>query len=308
MGSVVISIDAELGWGFHDLDEPTVRLVEASREGWKTLLDLLSEYQIPATWAVVGHLFLEECDGRHADHPTPPGWFDREQGEWKDRPDLRFGGSLITKLLNADVGHDVGSHSFSHVVFDDPRITREIVAAELAAAADAADRYGVEFESFVFPRNAVGYRDVLADAGYTVYRGERIQPSAGVARSVDKLARAIDPDRVRLVEPYVDEYGLVDVPPSLFLFGFEGVPRTVVESVWADPMVRQAKHGIDRASRDDGVFHIWLHPSQLVSERDVRRVRAVLEHVDRRRRDSGLAVETMADVAKRLSVSTATHS
>lgn len=303
MGSVILSVDAELGWGYHDFEEPPVRLMETARNGWEILLDLLEEYDIPATWAVVGHLFLEDCDGCHLSHPTPPGWFDRERGTWQDRPDLRFAGSLISKLVRADAGHDIGCHTFSHIIFDDPRITRETVVAELAAAAEAAAPYGVEFKSFVFPRNVVGYRDVLKEAGYTVYRGERTQPASRVARTVDKLAKAADPDRVRLVEPYVDEYGLMNVPPSLLLFGFEGVARTIVESIWTDPMVRQATHGIDRAAREDGVFHIWFHPAQLASKRDVNRVRAVLEYIDRKRRESGLAVETMADIADRITVS-----
>jgi peptidoglycan/xylan/chitin deacetylase (PgdA/CDA1 family) len=300
MGSVVISVDAELGWGFHDRTAPPMDLVEASREGWRLLLDLCSEYGIPTTWAVVGHLLLEDCDGVHADHPAPAGWFERERREWRDRPELRFGGDLIPRLLAADPGHDVGCHTFSHVVFDDERVTRETVRAELEAAIQAGRRHGIEYDAFVFPRNAVGYRDLLAEAGFTVYRGARSRPPEGPRRALAKLAAAVDPRRVRLVEPSVDEYGLVDVPPSLFLFGFEGRPRTVVETVWDDPVVRQAKHGIDRAATQDGIFHMWLHPCQLVDERDVTRVRSVLAHVDRRRQESDLTVETMADVADRV--------
>jgi peptidoglycan/xylan/chitin deacetylase (PgdA/CDA1 family) len=138
---------------------------------------------------------------------------------------------LIPRLVEADTDHDVGCHTFSHVVFSDPRITREVVAAELDAAIEAGRRHGVEYDSFVFPRNAVGYRELLADRGFTTYRGARSLPPSGVRRSLGKLAAAVDPDRVELVAPTVDEYGLVDIRPSLFLFGFEGTLRTAVETM-----------------------------------------------------------------------------
>ena len=299
MGSVVISVDAELGWGFHDLPSPPGHRIEAARAGWRRLLALFEEYQIPATWAVVGHLFLEDCDGVHADHPTPPSWFERERSDWRDRPDLRFGGDLIGDLVTSEVSHDVGCHTYSHVVFDQPWVDREVVDAELEAAMAASRAAGVEPRSFVFPRNVVGFRDRLAAHGFSVYRSEGNAPSSTVARGFDKLASAVDPGRVRIVEPTVDEYGLVDVPPSMFLFGFEGRGRDVLESIWTDPVVAQARLGIERAATEDGVFHLWAHPNNLVDERDVRRMDAVLELVDRYQTETPLSVETMADVAER---------
>ncbi len=83
------------------------------------MLELCEEYDIPATWAVVGHLMLESCDGRHEEHPAPDGWFDRERGEWTDREDLRFAPDLVDALLASPVDHEFASHSFSHVLFGD---------------------------------------------------------------------------------------------------------------------------------------------------------------------------------------------
>lgn len=300
MGSVVMSIDAELGWGFHDVASPPPDRLAAARRGWRQLVDLLDEYRVPATWAVVGHLFLAGCDGEHAAHPTALDWFERERTSWRDRPDLRFAPELVADVLGARVDHDVGSHTFSHVDAGEPWVDREVFLAELVAANEAAGSLGVEPRSFVFPRNVVGFRETLAEAGLDVYRGPRRLPEGGLARSFGKLVEATDPERARLVQPSVDEHGLVEVPPSLYLYGFEGLARTVVESVWTDPVVAQAKHGIERAARTSGVFHVWLHPNNLVDARDVRRLRAVLEHISRLRRTGGLVVETMADVADRI--------
>jgi len=300
MGSLVVSVDAELGWGFADHDEPPTARVDAARDAWRFLLDLFQTHDLPATWAVVGHLFLEDCDGVHADHPAPEGWFARERSHWRSRPGVRFGPNLVQATLSSPVDHEVACHSFSHVLFDDPDLTREMARAEVRAAIDAAADHGVDFESFVFPRNRVGHRDVLAEFDFSCYRGRGTATGGRVRRTARKLGSVIDPDRVDLVRPTVDEYGLVDVGPSLFLFGFEGWARSVTERAWCDPIVRQATRGIDRASREDAVCHLWLHPNNVRSERDRRRMREVVAHAATRRDEGELRIETMAEVADRV--------
>ncbi|WP_436346757.1 polysaccharide deacetylase family protein [Natronorubrum sp. FCH18a] len=295
MGSVVLSLDAELGWGFHDLEDPPDERVESGRRGWNVMLELLDEFDVPATWAVVGHLMLEDCDGTHADHPAPPGWFERERGSWRDREDLRFGPDLVTDLLEADADHEFASHTFSHVLFGGAETDRELADAELARATEIAAEWDQSIDSFVYPRNDVDHRDVLADYGISAYRGK--SPTRDGVRGVfDSTLR----DHSMLVEPEIDEYGLVNVPASMFLFGFEGPARTVAESVWTDPMLELARRGIDDAVDSDGVFHMWLHPNNLTSERDDRRMRSILSYLERKRSSTDLAVETMSDVARRL--------
>ncbi|MXV62530.1 polysaccharide deacetylase family protein [Natronorubrum sp. JWXQ-INN-674] len=295
MGSVVCSLDAELGWGFHDLADPPAERVESGRRGWNVMLELLDEFDVPATWAVVGHLMLDSCDGTHADHPAPEGWFEREREEWADREDLRFGRELVEGILEADADHEFASHSFSHVLFGDAETDHELATAELERSTEIAADWGQRIDSFVYPRNDVGHRDVLAEYDVSAYRGQ--SPTRDGVRGVfDSTIR----DRSMVVEPTVDEYGLVNVPASMFLFGFEGPARTVAESIWTDPMLELARRGIDQAARSDGVFHMWLHPNNLTSERDDRRMRAILSYLERRRSETDLTVETMADVAQRV--------
>lgn len=299
MGSVVVSVDAELGWGYHDLDAPPPDRVEAARTGWERLVDRFDRFDVPATWAVVGHLLLDECDGRHTDHPAPDGWFARERTEWSSRPDLRFARGLVDELLDGAVEHDIGCHSFSHVDFAASETSRELARAEVRASVAAARDRGIRMESFVFPRNQVDHRDVLADSPLTCYRGTSPIRSSGPLRPLRKLSRATL-GREFLVEPRIDEYGLVNVPRSMYLFGFEGMARSAVEPFVGDPIVRQVRQGIDQAARTDGLFHVSLHPNDLTAERTVRRIETVLAAIDERRDETPLAVETMRDVAERV--------
>ncbi|WP_340097692.1 polysaccharide deacetylase family protein [Salinibaculum salinum] len=301
MGTVTLSVDAELGWGWHDLDSPPNDRIEAARQSWQRLQGLLSEFSVPATWAIVGHLLLDDCDGRHQSHPAGVDWFERETGEWRERPDLRFGGELVNDLQTARVDHDIGSHTFSHVPLSSDKADRETARAELERSVETAANYGLSMKSFVYPRNRVGHRDLLVEYGFTTYRGNR--PKTWVDENdtlgtVAKLVRGTVPGTgPPVVDPVVDEFGLVNIPASLYLFGFEGRARSVAEAVYADPMVLKARHGIDAAADDDGVFHMWLHPNNLVDERDFARMRAILSYVDDRRRAGDVTVATMATVA-----------
>lgn len=296
MGSVVISIDAELGWGFIDFDAPPTDRVECARDGWQHLCDRLEAYDIPATWAIVGHVFHEECDGNHRSHPAWPEWFDRESGPWADRPDLICGADLVRRLRASSVAHDIGGHSYAHMEFGADATNREMAAHELAKSVAVADRWGVDLQSFVFPRNNVGHTELLAEHGFRTYRGVRPGPARDVPKRL--LASVRKGARPPLVTPTVDEHGLVNTPASLFLYGFEGLPLRATRLAGHDPIVTLARRGVEAAAREDGVFHCWLHPNNLIGTRQRQRLERVLAAIDEHRDE--LRVETMAEVADRV--------
>jgi len=299
MGTVVISIDAELGWGFHDLDDPPESRIRSARRSWRTVLALLDEYRLPATWAIVGHLMLENCDGRHLNYPAPPGWFKCERNSDLFSEAVLFGDGLVEAVRTAAVDHEVGSHSFSHIVFDRQSTTERIVRAETTESRRIGRDRGFDLTSFVFPRRKIGFRRVLAEAGFTCYRGHRPpNRTTGGLPPVQKVLRwTVRPQAPPLVRPRIDEFGLVEVPASLFLFSLTGRPHAAFSFVDSDPIVRQAKRGIDEAAEQDGIFHMWFHPNDVQAARDVLRLRTIFDYLDERRRTSDLSVETMGAVA-----------
>jgi hypothetical protein len=294
VGSVVLSVDAELAWGFVDRDSPPVARVESGRDGWRTLRRLCEEYDVPATWAVVAHLLHEDCDGAHADHPIGPGWFARERGEWADRPDLTRAPELVERLRESPIDHDIGCHAYGHVEFGEPGTTRAMAAAELAYSRTLMDEWGIDGRSFVFPRNNVGHVDLLADYGFEVYRGRRPVARRSLPEKLKTVA--VGDGRPPLVRPTVDD-GLVNLPASLFLYSFEGAPLRATKPLLGDPVVELVERGLDAAADEEGVLHLWLHPNNLVDDAAVERIEAVLRAVDDRR--DAVPVETMASVAAR---------
>jgi len=292
MGRVVLSIDAELAWGFHDLEHPPKTRIERARWGWRRLLELLEAYELPATWCVVGQLFFRDT---WLSHPRLEG------GSTKTGKSVEHwvGPDLIAAIRDADVDHELGSHSFSHTLFD-PEADRATLEAELEACVAIAADQDISLESFVFPRNVVGHRELLAEYGFRCYRGEkpprwyegsRLYPAGKFASFV--AGRRPPP----VVTPTVDEHGLVDIPASLCLFSFEGIARSLVEPIAGDPVVRKARQGIDAAEATGDICHLWLHPNDLTARRDRRRLQAIFTYIDERRRLGDLEVEPMATVA-----------
>lgn len=306
-GTVVISLDAELSWGFHDQPTMPADRVANARAAWPFLLSIFEEHDLPATWAVVGHLFLSECDGTHADHPAGEAWFARDPGGQATPDSEWFAPELIDEIRDSDVDHEIGLHTFSHVEFGNLETTREIAAAELRESVAAAEAAGVTPEAFVFPRNKIGHRELLAAHGFSCYRGrqparwyEKIGvPGVGAVAKLATYAFGLSPPPI--IEPIVDADGVVNIPASLFLFSFEGLPRRAVETVAGDPVVRQVEAGLAALEDEpDGVLHLWLHPNNITSERDRTRMSEVAALIADARDRHGVAVETMGTVADRV--------
>jgi peptidoglycan/xylan/chitin deacetylase (PgdA/CDA1 family) len=301
MKTVVVSLDAELGWGFHDHDDPPTDRVESARPAWFRLVDLFERSNVPATWAIVGHLFLDWCDGTHTDHPAGSAWFGRDPGgDSRSKPD-RFGRDLITSLRDSDVDHEIGTHTFSHVEFGKAETTREVADAELRQAKAVAAEDGLELQSMVFPRNNVGHLDVLADHGVLAYRG--VEPARWFdgrpGQPLGKLAEyTFGLSAPNIVDPYVDEHGLVNVPASLYLYGFEGTAKRLASPFTTTPVLDQVEAGLDAlVDRGEGVFHLWLHPNNLTTESDIQRMARVVDLLATYRRDHDVEIRTMSDVA-----------
>src|SRR5579872_4911377 len=104
-----VSIDFELMWGTADRPyaEKMRGLCETERrEVVDRLLGLLAEYQINATWGIVGHLFLRDREKANA----PGGAVARKGPE-----SLYYGSDLVERVKRCPVEQEIGSHTFFHI-------------------------------------------------------------------------------------------------------------------------------------------------------------------------------------------------
>jgi len=139
-----------------------------------TLLSLFEKYNIPATWAVVGHLFLNHCEKEdgipHKDMPRfKENWYSSDHCTDIQRDPLYYGRDIVEKILSNRIEHEIGYHSFSHVIFSE--CSREVAEAEIKMGDKLAKEFGIALKSFVFPKNNIGHVDVLKKNGFKIYRG-----------------------------------------------------------------------------------------------------------------------------------------
>ncbi len=293
-GVFTISLDFELIWGTLDLFGPQGfrHAYEIERkEVIDRLLALFVEFEVPATWCMLGHLFLDRCSSEggskhpeivrphHAWHPED--WFLHDPCRNEESDPLFYGRSLLEKIRACPVPQEIGSHSFSHVIFSDGGCSRETAESEVAASVRAAREVGVDLRSFAFPRNQVGHLEVLRDYGFTCYRGpDPLWYEQGSGRKAAKrlahlwdVLRASEPP-VGL--PQLTSVGIWNIPGSMIYFPMHGLRRYIPISL----RVRRAVKGLEAAAREKRIFHLWFHPTNLAfqMEQMLDGLRAILEH------------------------------
>lgn len=272
-GAFTLSLDFELIWGTQDVAGPDgfrkACLFERQRIV-DDLLALLHEFEIPATWCIVGHLFLDSCDGKHADlkrprHPWMTGdWFQHDPGGRENESSVFLGKSLVEKILACPTRQEVGFHSFSHVIWGDPGCSREVAESELVACMRAAGWTGKPGVSFVFPRNRVGHLDVLAQHGIRVFRGpgprwyERDEDPGALGRLAHLVEVAMGTPAPTVVPAPTPE-GLINLPGSMIYLPAHGIRGLIPVS----RRVRRALAGLNDAARRRRVLHLWFHPTNL---------------------------------------------
>lgn len=272
-GAFTLSLDFELIWGTQDVAGPDgfrqACLFERQRI-IDDLLALLHEFEIPATWCIVGHLFLDGCDGKHADLKRPThnwirdDWFHNDPGGREDQNSVFLGRSLVEKILACRTTQEVGFHSFSHVIWGDPGCSREVAESEIAACVRAAAWTGQPSVSFVFPRNRVGHLDVLAQHGIRVFRGpgprwyERDENPGALGRLAHLLEVAVGTPAPTVL-PEATPEGLINLPGSMIYLPAHGIRGMIPVS----RRVQRALAGLNDAAEQRRVFHLWFHPTNL---------------------------------------------
>jgi peptidoglycan/xylan/chitin deacetylase (PgdA/CDA1 family) len=284
--SATISADFELSWAWRGWRSAKETQLRAARERCNVsyLVPLLEEYDIPITWATVGHLFLERCersaDGRaHPQMPRPvvttPRAMTRWTGDWYAHDPctdyhsdaLWYCPDLIRLVLSSRVRHELATHSFSHISFLAGNSTPDLVEQEIAQCQAAMAPFGVLARSLVYPYNHMGhdYAPVLTELGITCVRHR------------DPVVRLSYPERLPC--------GIYKLYESMNLrrpSHYNYIEK--VRIFLAEAMKRHA------------AYHIWFHPSD-PTELFQHEFNAIIQEIAARRREGQVWVTTMADLA-----------
>jgi peptidoglycan/xylan/chitin deacetylase (PgdA/CDA1 family) len=277
-GVFMLSLDTELAWGSVPAGRTRERawMFAETRSLVRRLLSLLEEFDVKATWAVVGHLMLSRCSPtngvKHPELVRPDfPWY---RGDWmKEDPcsDVRaapywYAPDLVEDILRCRSPQEIGCHGFAHVLAGEPGCSRECFESDLRAAIEVARAWGLELRSYVFPQNSIGHLDVLASQGFRAYRGEatphRVHAlrAGTVERSLQALRWCLP---VRPLTAYpVSTHGLWNLPASTFYYHRGGPGRLVPIAA----RVFRARRALREAERTGSIFHMYLHPFNLATD------------------------------------------
>jgi peptidoglycan/xylan/chitin deacetylase (PgdA/CDA1 family) len=188
----LISADFELAWAFRfskkrvqNQDYP-LQKANNSRKNVPKLIKLFEQYEIPITWATVGHLFLEKCaEANCVKHPEiirlpkfKNKYWNHSTGDWfTDDPCTDFKKDpawycpdLIKSILASRVRHEIGCHTFSHIDCRDEVCSDEVFLSEINECKRLAKKIGIEMKSFVHPGHQIGNLSNLSNEGFNSYR------------------------------------------------------------------------------------------------------------------------------------------
>lgn len=302
--SFVISLDTELLWGCtaypgHKATSLLLNDEEKGRGIINSLLKLFEKHNIAATWAIVGHLFLDYCERENSvlhkkmlrsrksgcfRHPYTVIYRDPL---YIRRDPLYYGRDIVDRILSSPVKHEIASHSFSHIRFSE--CTQKVAEAEVKEAVRLANDLGITLKSFVFPENMIGHVNILKKYGFKVYRGKKIAFSnQNFAVRMVKVALA------KIIAPPVEARwmdGIWELPASMLFY----------DPIFPFTLLIRAKLGVIRAIREKKIFHVYLHPYNLLMDPSLlEKLNRLLAFVAKRRQRGEITVNTMGEIASRL--------
>ncbi|HEY6403179.1 MAG TPA: hypothetical protein VI479_17295 [Blastocatellia bacterium] len=194
---------------------------------------------------------------------------------------------------------EIGSHSFSHVIFADEGCSRETARSEMKECLRLSKEMGIELRSFAFPRNEVGHAEVLRETGFTCYRGPEPNwyESSKTPEMMRRIMRLVDVLRAAkppVVLPEKTESGLWNIPGSAIYFPMHGARRYIPLSL----RVKRAVKGLNAAAQEKKIFHLWFHPTNMADEPDAMfaGLRAIMRHSASLREQGKLRYATMKEL------------
>jgi peptidoglycan/xylan/chitin deacetylase (PgdA/CDA1 family) len=317
----VVSLDFELYWGtrdFESLRDYRNRITYA-KQTITSLLNLFREYEIHATWATVGMLFLENRGELLEMLPSSQPNYTRPElspypqldsiGDNERTEPSCYAASAINEIQTIPF-QEVGTHTFSHYYCLEEGQTRADFKSDLDSALQAAARRRVTISSIVFPRNQVNqdYLDDCRSRGILCYRGAGSSWMYTARKQADEtfLRRAC-----RIVNSYWAISGFTSVPMHKIArqnlpFDFPGTSHFRPSLMITEPLrsfaLRRIYRGLDYAVTNSHLYHFWLHPEDFFTDlqKKIEVLRKVLDYVSKLRAANKLESLNMSELAHRL--------
>jgi peptidoglycan/xylan/chitin deacetylase (PgdA/CDA1 family) len=298
-GLFVVSLDFELAWGIRHLPwmHSYMPNLIGARSAVRSLLTTFKEYEIHATWAVVGFLFadsgatlrqhLPALQPQYVDPKLSPYLALPPEDSRESNDSVFFAPSLIRQIASVP-NQEIGTHTLSHYYCLEPGQDVETFRADLMAARSLAHQFGIDLKSLVFPKNQCRpeFLNVCREVGIIAYRGTPSSwpylaaPEDENQKPLRRLARLLDDylpisSVVNKPVPLTSKELPIDVPASRFLRAYAPQLR-----LFERLRLARIKNEMTFAAKSGRLYHLWWHPHNfgVNTELNLRFLRHVLDH------------------------------
>ena len=274
-----ISIDFELFWGFSkefEISDKERFKFEQTRLVLPEILQLFKDYEIAATWAIVGTLLNQNKNELLRNIiPNQPSYPDINSrnyhkmelvGEDEHSAPWHYAYSLC-KHIKETAKQEIATHTYSHFYCLEKGQDRDMFEEDIYQAKNiTVKKLNVQPQSIVFPRNQVNYKDVLTKLGLKTYRGtcphwayrqsmgsDFYSLSKRVFRFLDRYLPLIND--VFNINKINKDNDLIDVQESRLLVGCNQYFKKI------EPLrLNRIKKSMLKAAKENLSYHLWWHP------------------------------------------------
>jgi peptidoglycan/xylan/chitin deacetylase (PgdA/CDA1 family) len=148
-----------LKWKLNKIIGKLYRYPWPSRKGFINLIECFKKYEQKATFCIVGHLYLKECNGfPHYDEIKPRNeWYKSKIGDdwyywdhggnYKTKPGTYLGDIIESEKNNPLF--EFGLHAFTHEALTIE--SKEVIDSIIKSGIKAAQKFGIKIDSFACP-------------------------------------------------------------------------------------------------------------------------------------------------------------
>lgn len=281
-GKFIISIDFEMMWGLFDYDniDNNINKIKNIHDVIKELCVIFNNYNIHATWAIVGFIFLENYSKliKLVDHNDIKyknnkynvyNYIKNNKSLISNYQSLHFAPELID-LINRTKYQEIASHTLSHYYAIEDGQGRNDFFRDLDIYNKLLDRRKLKVKSIVFPKNQINkkYYNLLNKYGIDIVR---TNPSSYFYSAVKTERELLFRRGVRLIDSYFNltghyiynynqidyysNYGIIELPCSRYLR-----PVSKYFKYFENFKIDRIKRGMRKSAQENKIFHIWWHP------------------------------------------------
>lgn len=312
-GSFVISLDFELLWGVFDKVDYRKKetYFQNTRKVIPEILQIFSKHSISCTWATVGMLFNENWEEWTDNIPQElPEYENRSLSSYRFAGKIKDNGAeascfapdLIQMIINTP-GQELSTHTYSHYYCSEEGQTLAAFKADLDRVMIMSEKFGVQLNSLVFPRNQLNenYLKMCYDMGIKTVRSNPDNWYWKETQNPSILKRLF-----RTGDAYFGlkdkSYSMHDIrrkPAQPTLQKASRLLRPYSSSRLLNYLkLERIKAEMTAAAKKREVYHLWWHPHNFGNhpEENLKDLKILVQHYSNLREKYGFESQNMADL------------